>query len=398
MQLSPLQSRLAASLGASLFIFALYVLLFTPTFASATELPIDHVVRFDPSLEGTDSLDISYEPDFAAFDRSLIGRAPAGVTALEDDDVENSNADPGTIVCYMVERSALFGRDTVAARATTDTDEDDEESSTSSKSKTIYISANTCLQPAMTKKEESAPQLRLYVSTSSDVTCPSTAAELAKMKLVEFDHGAAMYSLNATGNVYFGISAPNITANYTDTYNYEIAMSLGEYYHQFDSDSDPELYWMDSDSSSALLWSRNLTVSQTESQTILRKQKLPYDIFIENSDSDSINGLQHSYCGLKKQAGLWATSDGSSGKGSDNIKMAFTTRGPGEFVKQQFYLEGLNSSSSYSGILVQTRNTTNSTSSKSKRATVGGGGIVFRATNFSTSGGKLTRLDDHDMI
>jgi calcium channel MID1 len=68
--------------------------------------------------------------------------------------------------------------------------------------------------------------------------------------------------------------------------------------------------------------------------------------------------------------------------------MAFTTRGPGGFAKQQFYLEGLNASSSYSGILVQTKNTTNSTSSKHKRATsVGGGGIVFHATSFNTSGG-----------
>ncbi|KAI5461106.1 stretch-activated Ca2+-permeable channel component-domain-containing protein [Mariannaea sp. PMI_226] len=388
MQPGPLQSRLAASLSASLTKFALFLLLSSPRLASATESPIDNVVRLAERLEGSGPLDITYEPDFAAFDRSIIGRAPSGVTALLDNDHPGSNINPGNIMCYMMEKKTIFGRDAVTVRSPSDTDshddnEDDEKSKTGN-TRTVYISANTCLQPSLQKKDALAPQLKLYVSTSGNVFCPTTAAELSKMKQVEFSQGAAMYSVNATGDVYFGIVAPNITGNYTDTYNYEIAASLDDFYHRYDPENSTELLWIDSDSNSVLLVSRNLTDSTGESQTIL-KEPLPYDIFIQNNNSDSIIGLQHSYCGLKKRAELWGTS---SGLGSGLISMGFTTRGPGGFVKQQFYLEGLNASSLYSGILVKTRSTENSTSSKSQRAiNVGGGGVVFKATNFTTSGG-----------
>ncbi|KPM41617.1 hypothetical protein AK830_g4894 [Neonectria ditissima] len=398
MQLSPLQSRLAASLGASLMIFALYLLLFSPGFASATELPAGNTVRSDQPLALSGALDISYEPDFAAFDRSIIGRAPpAGVTPIYNNGAERTNLDPGETVCYMIEKSTIFGR----GEPTEDDDDESSELSRRAESKVVYVSANTCLQPGVTKdgKEVEAPQLNLYISTTNDIQCPGPTKDKSRMQVVEFTEGAVMYSLNATGNVYIGVSAPNITRNYSDVYNYEVAASLDEYYHKYDSQNGSRLLWMDSDSTSVLLVSQNITQNSTDTDEIM-KAELPYDIFMQNNNSPSLDGLRHSVCGLKNKAQLSAIQN-EPGKGTDRITTVMTTRGPGGFPKQQFYVVGLDSSSSYSGILVKRAN---GTSSDTKRAetSIGGGGTVFRATEFQTSSGTnckvVTNLDFCDEI
>ncbi|KAK7402953.1 stretch-activated cation channel mid1 [Neonectria punicea] len=379
-------------------IFVLYLLLFSPSFASATELPVENVVRSDQPLALSDALDISYEPDFAAFDRSIIGRAPpAGVQPMTNNGAERTNLDPGITVCYMIEKSTIFGR----GLPTEEHDDQSPELSRRAESKTVYISANTCLQPGVIKNGEEieAPQLNLYISTTNDIQCPGPSKDTSRMKVVEFTEGAVMHSLNATGNIYIGVSAPNITQNYTGVYNYEIAASLDEYYHKYDSQNGSQLLWMDSDSSSVLLVTRNITQNGTDTDEIM-KAELPYDIFMQNNNSRSLDGLRHSVCGLKNKAQLSAIQN-EPGKGTDRITTVMTTRGPGGLPKQQFYVVGLDSSSHYSGILVKRAN---GTSSDTKRAetSIGGGGTVFRATDFQTSSGTnckvVTDLDFCDEI
>ncbi|KAF7546170.1 hypothetical protein G7Z17_g8626 [Cylindrodendrum hubeiense] len=410
MQLSPLQSRLAASLSASLVIFALYLLLFSPSFASATELPVNHVVHIEEPPEQapeqplvlSDGLDISYEPDFGAFDRSIIGRATADINPLTNNGAEKLNLYPGETQCYIFKKSTIFSRDAIAARSaegdqsTEELEGEGHELSRRASSKTVYISVNTCLQPELetkTGKKKQAGQLSLYISTTSNIQCPGPSKDTSKMKVVEFDEGAVMYSFNATGNVYVGISAPNITGNYSDYYNFEIAASLDEYYHKYDSHNGSELLWMDSDSTSALLVTRNLTQHSNETAKIM-KAELPYDIYLQNNNSTSLDGLRHSSCGLGQNAEFRAiVNDKEASKNGDKITTGLTTRGPGNLPKQQFYVVGLDSGSSYSGIIVKRANGT-STSSKSRRAetSIGGGGTVFRATEFETSSGTNCKM------
>ncbi|KAH7152487.1 stretch-activated Ca2+-permeable channel component-domain-containing protein [Dactylonectria estremocensis] len=396
MQLSPLQSRLVASLGASLVLFALYVLLFSPSFASATELPINHVVRVEqpseqlaePPLALSDGLDISYEPEFGAFDRSIIGRATADVNTLTNNAVEKLNLSPNNTQCYIFKKSAIFSRDEVAAQDTDDKGEE-HELSRRAQSKKVYISVNTCMQPTLetrSGKKKQPEQLSLYVSTS--VQCPGPSKDASKMKMIEFEEGAVMYSLNTTGDVYVGITAPNVTSNYSSLYNFEIAASLDEYYHSYSPQNNSQLLWMDSDSSSALLVTRNLTQHNNETEQFMTAE-LPYDIYFQNNNSTSLDGLRHSVCGLRRSSQFSSIVNNKNDSiSSDSITTGMTTRGPGNLPKQQFLVVGLDSSSSYSGIIVKRANS-NSTSSKSKRAesSIGGGGTVFQATQFETSSG-----------
>ena len=89
MQLSQLQSRLAASVLATCFLILLYLALFTPHFALAAEISPSTpllILRDDitPTNERHEALRIRvlrYEPAFETFDRSILGRAPEGVTA-----------------------------------------------------------------------------------------------------------------------------------------------------------------------------------------------------------------------------------------------------------------------------------------------------------------------------
>ncbi|KAH6987347.1 putative stretch-activated Ca channel [Ilyonectria sp. MPI-CAGE-AT-0026] len=415
MQLSPLQSRLAASLGASLVIFALYLLLFSPSFASATELPVNHAIRVEQNgeyspeapLALSDGLDISYEPDFGAFDRSIIGRATADVNPLTNNGAEKLNLYPGQTQCYIFKKSTIFSRDAIAARGAEDdqstekeeqsTEEDEDERnglSRRAESKTVYISVNTCMQPGQETKSgktKQAEQLNLYISTK--VECPGPSKDQSKMKMVPFEEGAAMYSFNVTGDVYIGVSAPNITGNYTSYYNFEIAASLDEYYHNYDGQNSSQLLWMDSDSTSALLVTRNLTQFSNETESIM-KAELPYDIYFQNNNSTSLNGLRHSVCGLMQSAQLSSIVDNEQESiHSDRITTGMTTRGPGNLPKQQFYVVGLDSGASYSGILVKRGNgTSNSSTTKRAETSIGGGGTVFRATDFQTSTGTNCKM------
>ncbi|KAH7166221.1 stretch-activated Ca2+-permeable channel component-domain-containing protein [Dactylonectria macrodidyma] len=403
MQLSPLQSRLVASLGASLVLFALYVLLFSPSFASATELPINHVVRVEqpseqlpePHLALSDGLDISYEPEFGAFDRSIMGRATADVNTLTNNAVEKLNLSPNNTQCYIFKKSAIFSRDALAAQNTeedllTEEDEDEEHKlSRRVQSKKVYISVNTCMQPVLETRNgrpKQPEQLSLYVSTS--VQCPGPSKDASKMKMIPFEEGAVMYSLNTTGDVYVGISAPNMTGNYSSLYNFEIAASLDEYYHSYSPQNNSQLLWMDSDSTSALLVTRNLTQHSNETEEFVTAE-LPYDIYFQNNNSTSLDGLRHSVCGLRRSSQFSSIVNNKNDSiNSDSITTGITTRGPGNLPKQQFLVVGLDSGSSYSGIIVKRANS-NSTSSKGKRAetSIGGGGTVFQATEFETSSG-----------
>ncbi|KAF7551551.1 hypothetical protein G7046_g7701 [Stylonectria norvegica] len=388
MQLSPLQSRLAASLAASLMVLALYLLLFSPNFALAAELAPRSVVRFEPLALG-DGTHLSYEPDFALFDRDIVGRAPPGVTALNNNAPDTRNLPPGTTICYMVDKSVIFGRDVTGGPGSEDrfSIEDNESRALQmlpreSTSKTIYLSANTCLQPDRASPDAplTPPQLTVYVSNTSDITCPDASKGISKLQWNLFDEGAVMMNINATGDIYIGIAAPNITTNFTGVWNFEVAISFDDYYHRYEGNSSSDLLLMDSDSSSVLLVTKNMTEDQSQTQQIM-SQVPPYSLFLENNKSSTIEGLRHSVCGLELHSQIMANRENLNGM----AKTVMTTRGPGGLPKQQFYFMGLNASSSYSGILV--KNVNDTSDRKRQAGSVGGGGTVFSPTQFSTLSG-----------
>ncbi|KAL2021217.1 hypothetical protein VTK56DRAFT_7404 [Thermocarpiscus australiensis] len=411
MQLSPLQSRLAASLVASCLLILLYLALFPPHFAFALEArpPLSAVfdhVDFSPNPAARSLLDPTYEPDFSPFDRSIIGRAPAGVTSLTNNEAMPMNVEEGTTQRFVFVLPGLSGRESEADRldlrsehntsqerdagagagagfAEHDTARKQEEGRNLARrqpSRTVYISANTCEQPQPidpSKTTVDPPQLTLYVSTSAENQAPGPLADPASQALVVFTEGAVMYNLTTNREeVYIGIHAPNVSEAFSGIYNFRVAASMDRYYYSFNEQDDADLIWVDSDSQGALLMTHNLTDKADPALEAQLMSTQPYVMFAHNKKDRSINGLKYSFCGLQNYAQIAATRDG---RRTNLVKTGMTKRGPGNLPKQQFFFSGLNSSADYIGILAR-----DGSSSSKRQTAVGAGGQVFKATNFST--------------
>ncbi|KXH28149.1 calcium influx-promoting protein ehs1 [Colletotrichum simmondsii] len=419
MQLSPLQSRLAASLIASLLLIVLYYLLSTPTFALAAELrgdtqPVLDDVQFDDSLEQRSSLEPTYEPEFTTFDRSIIGRAPAGVTGLTNNVKVNRNVPGNSTQSFVFEAITIFANffdgtdeafmvgpregsnesispELVSIEGVKPDDEERGLRRRQAQGRTVYISATTCIQPqrAANNTKEDAPQITMYISTSQDNQTPGPGQNSTLQKEVAFVEGAATFSVNATGDVFIGIGAPSKdTDKFTGDWNFDVAASTDDFFHSFDGNPS-ELLWVDSDSSAALLTTQNLTTSQNE--TLIQEimgSGLPFIMFVENREQPTTKGVRRSMCGLENYAQIAAKKGGKFGNLASTL---MTTRGAGNLPKQQFFFNGLNASALYSGILVRT---SNSSSSRKRQdgAQSGGGGKVFEATPFETKDGENCKI------
>ncbi|WYZ38952.1 hypothetical protein EsH8_III_000866 [Colletotrichum jinshuiense] len=422
MQLSPLQSRLAASLIASLLLVFIYYLLSTPTFALAAELssatqPILDELELNEHLSQRSQLEPTYEPEFAAFDRSIIGRAPAGVTALVSNVKVNRNVPANTTQHFVFEAISIFanffdGTDdafmveqredgnglfepeqslTGVGGGQLEADKDDRLRRRQTQGRTVYISATTCIQPQRTANNTNtdAPQITMYISTSQDNQTPGPGQNATLQKTVTFEEGAAFTSINATGDIFIGISAPEKDdKKLTGDWNFDIAASTDQFYHSYD-DTPSELLWVDSDSSAALLTTRNLTDSQNETRIQeLLQQDPPFIMFVENRDQPTTKGVRRSMCGLENYAQIAAKKGGKFGNLASTV---MTTRGPGNLPKQQFFFNGLNASASYTGILVHAGNSS-TTKKRQDGGQTGGGGRVFEATPFETKDGENCKI------
>jgi len=409
MQLSPLQSRLAASVAASCLLILLYISLFTPHFALAADTNNDgtHLRQTSPPIivdeaairfgDGdSDALDlrirgdVGYEPDFALFDRSIIGRAPAGVNSLTNNVPQTLNLVQGTTQVYVFEKTAIFGDDDsrIELRGLQDDGASVERRSMEKRqaTKTVFLSANTCMQPqpkADTTTME-PPQLTMYVSKTSTNTAPGPLADMATQDWFIFTEGAVMMNMSVSDDLYFSISAPNVSATlFSGDYNFEVAASTDEPFHSYDSSEDSDAaIWVDSDAQAALLITHDLTTAANASSVgdaLMKQTQPPFVMFAATEEDRAINGVRYSYCGLQNYAQISAAK---GGKFANMVAMSMTRRGLSNQVKQQFYFTGLNSSTSYQGILAG-----NGKQGVTGSGIAGGGGHVARATSFATKSG-----------
>ncbi|KAK2028488.1 calcium influx-promoting protein ehs1 [Colletotrichum zoysiae] len=419
MQLSPLQSRLAASLIASLLLVLIYYLLSTPTFALAAELtgatqPLLDDLQFDDSLGPRSHLEPTYEPEFAAFDRSIVGRAPAGVTGLVNNVGVNRNVPGNTTQNFVFQADAIFAdffnekdgppmlelrgivNDSSPELASTEDvnleNEDHGLRRRQAQGRAVYISATTCIQPqrAANNTKDDPQQITMYISTSQDNQTPGPGQNASLQTTVPFVEGVAMFRVNATGDVFIGISAPAEDGEkFTGDWNFEVAVSTDDYFHSYDANPS-ELLWVDSDSSAALLTTQNLTDTQNETRIKeIMEQSPPFVMFVENRENPTTNGVRRSMCGLENYAQIAAMKGGKFG---NLASTSMTTRGPGNLPKQQFFFNGLNASALYTGILVQTGNSSALRKRQDGDGSVGGGGRVFEATPFETKDGENCKI------
>ncbi|KAF8865943.1 hypothetical protein BDZ45DRAFT_640883 [Acephala macrosclerotiorum] len=422
-KLSPLQSRLAASLIVSAMLVILYFAISWPHFAYAAEVdsirPEDHnherlleTPFLDLDYEDLDLRGLSYEAEFIGFDRGIIGRATTDPTALTNNVAVTTNVPQGQVMSYMFTNASLWADKSPETpglpspilldrrgAVTSDEDlvqdeEDDEEEEdgdgdeqdsglrlqprqSTTNQRTLYITVTTCTQPSSNATTDPPPQLQLYVSQSKNNTNPGPGQNSELQEMMELEQGYALYELNATGDVFMGIYAKN-DSTYIGTYNAQIAASIDKPYHYYWNSSDPNLFVADSDANSALLFTDPLIANS--SNTTLYEEWMditpPFQIFASDSGSNSIMGLQNSYCGLQTNAQIVANRTGQT---TSQIVTGMTDIGVGTLPKQQFYVTGLSAGTTYNVALAMNGNST-----ASGDGVVGGGGQVFHMTTFDT--------------
>ena len=374
-KLTPLQSRFAASLAASALLLFLYFSFIKPAhFAYAVELdsriPPDHN---HPILQGEDWT--SEAENLPQSQHGVLRRAPAGVSALANNDPQNMNIEAGVTQNWMLPKDVVVGPHGITGSGLPGEAPGVEDNRKRQTSNTIYITVSTCLQPSANGSSRNAPpQLEVFTSTSSNNQAPGSANGGGEQRSLKMDGGYALITLEAEDDVYIGVSAPN-TTDYTGIWNYQIAGSIDAPYQAFVNTTN--LFFVDADDHSALFITNSTTDANSSTEVYQQWMKMapPWGMIAHNQNDSSILGVRNSYCGLVNLAQVVVNLEGV-----DNLNVAdMTNRGADKQPKEQLYVTSLNASSTYYGFLAQQGNST-----ASGNGIIGGGGCVWAATNFTT--------------
>ncbi|GAB7365365.1 hypothetical protein MBLNU230_g6444t1 [Neophaeotheca triangularis] len=422
-KLTPLQSRLAASLLALSLVAVFLWTLSSPTFAYAQESAIDGSGRI---RDGTDhnwhrlqqaapELELELDEDaFALTDENGTERHNKAKRqddgdepmAIDDNDSPNNmNAVAGETTYWVYSKDLLLATradkpkglpgesedkrsieapDHLELRKRDKGAEGDGRLHARQNDQTVYISINTCLQPryngANDELRDPPPQLTLYVSNSSDNRRPGPGSDFRSRNQIErsLEGGFANVTIERSEEFYISVHAPELPDEFEGDWNYELAVSLTDYYHGFDSSEF--LHLVDVDTTSALLVTNNLTEADPSDDVYKEWMDLapPYTFFGNNNNYTKTRGLEHSYCGMRMNSQIIAGEKDDLGLMSD-VELGMTSRGLGNKPKEQFYITRLNRSSTYNGILAKTGNST-----ASGAGVVGGGGTVWQSIPFMT--------------
>lgn len=401
----------------------------SPAFANAVEIPaaseqeqlshlespllaVDEYAQVsDGAVKGEQSH--GYAPDFAYFARSLLGRQAEEVGKLKNDKKMEADISPETTVFFVLEKSQLQGRneagalsDALSARSSfaSFTSEEQEEAELENRveegertrealktrqttGEMVWVSANTCRQPLPGNNASStgAPQLTLYVSTSAQnqKPGPNSTENLATNKTgIPFDNGYVSFEVNATSDVYIGISAPELNENWFGSWYFEIAASTNGSYYSYNR-TNPFLFMVDTDSESTLFITYNLTDSNKAEDVAKWKKSNPFNMYAFPAGRSPVTGMENSYCALKQH---FDTTNNIS------VETQITTKFGAGFPKSQFNVHNLSNAQTYNGYLVVEGN--QETVDLPGVGRVHAGGKVFQQFNWTTKAGMSTCLTD----
>lgn len=235
----------------------------------------------------------------------------------------------------------------------------------------IFLSLTTCGKPESngTTDPGSFPQLQLWYSLSDTLTEPGPGKNNSDGPISAVG-GYLNTTLYTESDVYLAVSAAN-SSKWSGKYSYQLAASVDELFHSVQADNN--LLFVDADQSTALLVTNNLTESNKSSTNYQQWMNIkpPFILFAHSINNTALVGLESSYCALNDLSQV--------GRISNSTEVGMTHRGLGNFPKEQFYLDGLSSNSTYYGILAMDGNGTDSGT-----GVVGGGGQVYTAMNFTT--------------
>ena len=346
-------------------------------------------------ITDTEPAVLRYEALFSAFSRSLLGkRQDEGPEALKNNEgLRVENLQPGQTKQYRFSAEELKKSPTSQKLSVPPTagqspvpvkfSSHSELRRRQDKAK-IFITLSICSQPGSVDAVISAdppPPLELYISSEGQCNpgAQSNDEEQEKRSAVE---GLAKYSAERTEDVCIAVYAPR-NSGYTGSYSFQIAASIDTYYTDFYNWSS--LYLLDSDSQGGIFISTNLTDSSKSDVDAINTWNTggsPFSIFVHNTNDSRLLGLTNSYCALNETAQVRGNSGASS---NSAVEVGITTIGigPNPTAKQQFYVPGLNASSSYFAFLGLSSNYSQST-----QETATGGGILWRGFNFTTKTGR----------
>ena len=315
-----------------------------------------------------------YESNFLGLDRSIIGRAEDD-QALANNAPGQLNIEQGDSQFWTFPKQALFGPKSPPTPGLPNSllQLQPIQASNSSDEVVLYISLTTCRQPNPKSPGtlDAPAQLQLFVSTDSGNKQPDSKKS---DHIIAVDGGFGWLNISVKSDVYFGVVAPT-NDDFEGVYNYQLTASIdGFYASHYD---EPNLAFIDSDASSALLYTNDTATANTSQPEFHEWMDSPlrFTIFVQNQANPSILGMQNSICALSDYADI-------------RVPTAFDTSmtlAGNDQPKQQFYVRTLNASSSYYGISAIVGNST-----KSGNGVVGGGGTVFRNSTFWTKSSMLS--------
>jgi calcium channel MID1 len=396
LKLSTLQSRCAASVAASLLVFVLYFTFATSNFAYALDpgsvrqdqrnepivvgYEIEQPFSSDDGVPSEDAQE--YEPSFPGLGRSIIGRAEAPATQTLYNNVPGVDSiAPGNEQYWIFPASALTGTrssptpaipstpilvDTSAVSGDEDAPLVRPELKARQSTGYIYITLSVCGQPSASDSDPTGPPqpLELYIAHSPDNTTPGPSYTGQQAK-TQADGGFVNYTDQTSEDTYIGVYAPT-NSGFSGNFTYELTASVDEPY-TYQQAFQP-LYFLDSDQNSTLLITTNLSVPNSSAQTWMSTGG-PFSVFIVDQSDVTVPGLLNSYCGLNSTAQI---------RGQQDIEVGMTSV-YGGLAQQQFYVTGLNQSTSYYAIMAL-----DSQYTKSGPGNPGGGGMVWQSMTFNT--------------
>lgn len=404
-KLKPLQTRLIASVGALALVALVYWSLANPHLAYAAELAYDGrgelraghdlIDQIDQSDHNFFRIQGSSDEDGGAIAKRQTEEQQQQISGNDIATPFNIAAGSTTIFQYPsrflalnhTDRgiglpSELSGKRVLKAQHSDLRKRQDGDAAT-----TLYISANVCSQPQWngTGVPSSSPgQLTLFVSSTSGNETPGPGRENTTQTVHRFSGGFVNASVeDVRGDWYMAVHAPEIPTGFTGEWNYQLAVSIDDYFHAADLD-DPYLYQVDTDIDSALLVTDNLTQADSDSDIYRKWMNLatPFTLFVANSSLTSMAGIESSYCGLqtlvKTDNQIQAEQNDMAGSES-HVAMGMITRGLGHKPKAQFHVTDLTGASDYKAFLA-----INGNSTAAGNGVVGGGGKVWKGVPFRT--------------
>lgn len=340
-------------------------------------------------LELRDSVDENGESNGL----DLVRRYPASGIALANNDFQTATIEAGATQYWYITSDVVNGKHGVAGKGLpadlssrsldepTQIEHDLRRRNLEKRSTTVYLSLTTCSKPTTNSTADSGlfPQLEVYVSHSETLEEPGPGKNDLQQNKTTASGGYIGITIDTDSDVYIGVTAPNSTI-YSGSYTYQIAASIDAFFHSVDDD-DPFLYFVDADHSAALLVTNNLTQSDPNSTNYEEWMNItpPFTMFAHNTNNTALAGLERSFCALDALAQV--------GSISTAVEVGMTSRGLGNQPKEQFYITGLNRSSTYDGILAMVGNST-----LPGNGVIGGGGKVWMPMNFTTKAGLYTHF------